>query len=303
VNVTAVPAAFAGQEWEVGKHVGLWRDAWQRFRRNRLAVAGLAFVAGLCLLALSAPLLTALHILADPYQQDVTKSYQGLSPAHPFGLDVLGRDVLSRVIHGAQISLAVGIGVQFIVLIIGTTVGLIAGYAGGRTDNLLMRFTDIMFSFPDLLFVLIIVASFGPTFINIFLAIGVVYWTTLARLVRGQVLAIKETEFIEAARASAARPLRIVFRHLLPNTLGPIIVTLTFGVPQAIFTEAVLSFLGIGVRPPTPDWGVMVNEGYSAIFSYPYLVLFPSLAIGLTTLAFTFVGDGLRDALDPRMRR
>jgi oligopeptide transport system permease protein len=300
---TAVPTALADQQWEVSEHIGLWQDAWRRFRRNKLAVAGLVFIAVLGILALAAPLLTALHVLADPYQQDVARSYEGFTPAHPFGRDALGRDVLSRVIYGARISLAVGVGVQFLVLVIGTTIGLLAGYSGGRTDNLLMRFTDIIYSFPDLLFVLIIVATFGPSFANIFIAIGVIYWTTLARLVRGQVLAMKETEFVEAARAGGARPFRIVFRHLLPNALGPIIVTLTFGVPQAIFTEAVLSFLGIGVRPPTADWGVMVNDGYSAIFAYPHLVLFPSIAIGLTTLAFTFVGDGLRDALDPRMRR
>jgi oligopeptide transport system permease protein len=303
MSVTVLSPALTEQQWEVAQHVGLWSDAWRRFRRNRLAVIGFVFVILLILMAAFAPLLTALRILPDPNQQDVVDSYQGFSLAHPFGLDALGRDVFSRVIYGAQISLSVGIGVQIIVLVIGGAIGLIAGYAGGRTDNLLMRFTDIMYSFPDLLFVLIIVAAFGPSFVNILVAIGIVYWTTLARLIRGQVLALKETEFIEAARASAARPLRIMVRHVLPNTLGPIIVTLTFGVPQAIFTEAVLGFLGVGVRAPTADWGTMVNDGYSAIFAYPHLVLFPSIAIGLTTLAFTFVGDGLRDALDPRMRR
>jgi oligopeptide transport system permease protein len=300
---TAIPAAMAEQEWEVAVHVGLWRDAWQRFRRNKVAVIAAAFVVLLVLAAIFAPLLTALHVLQDPYQQNVAQSYEGFSPAHPFGRDALGRDELTRVIYGARISLSVGIGVQVIVLVIGTTIGLVSGYAGGWVDNLLMRFTDIMYSYPDLLFVLIIVATLGPSFINIFVAIGVIYWTTLARLVRGQVLSLKEMEFVEAARATGARPFNVVFRHLLPNTLGPIIVTLTFGVPQAIFTEAVLSYLGVGIRPPTADWGVMVNEGYSAIFSYPHLVLFPSIAIGLTTLAFTFLGDGLRDALDPRMRR
>jgi oligopeptide transport system permease protein len=300
---TAIPAALAGQDWGVATHVGLWRDAWQRFRRNRVAVVAAAFVVLLVLLAISCPLLTALHVLADPYQQNVAQSYAGFSPAHPFGRDALGRDELTRVIYGARISLSVGIGVQVIVLLIGTLIGLVAGYSGGWVDNLLMRFTDIMYSYPDLLFVLIVVSTLGPSFVNIFVAIGIIYWTTLARLVRGQTLSLKEMEFVEAARATGAKPFRIVFRHLLPNALGPIIVTLTFGVPQAIFTEAVLSYLGVGIRPPTADWGVMVNEGYSAIFSYPHLVLFPAIAIGLTTLAFTFLGDGLRDALDPRMRR
>lgn len=299
---SAAPA-LGEQQWEVSEHIGLWQDAWQRFRRNRLAVAGLAFIVLIVLLAIVAPILTAIHVLDDPYSQNVNRAYGSFSVAHPFGLDQLGRDMLARTIYGARISLAVGVGVQAIVLVLGAGIGLVAGYAGGWVDNLLMRFTDIMYSYPDLLFVLIIVAAFGPSFFNIFIAIGVVYWTNLARLVRGQVLSLKEQEFVEAARASGAKPVRIMIRHLLPNTLGPIIVTLTFGVPQAIFTEAVLSYLGIGIRPPTADWGVMVNEGYAAIFSYPHLVLFPSIAIGLTTLAFTFVGDGLRDALDPRMRR
>jgi oligopeptide transport system permease protein len=179
----------------------------------------------------------------------------------------------------------------------------VAGYFGGRIDNALMRFTDVMYAFPDLLFVLIIVAALGPTFLNIFLAIGLVSWVGLARLVRGQVLSIKEKEYVEAARAGGTSPVNVILRHLVPNSLDPVIVTLTFGIPAAIFTEAVLDFLGVGLRPPQPSWGVMVFEGYAAVDAYPFVVIIPCVALLVTMLAFNFIGDGLRDALDPRMRR
>jgi oligopeptide transport system permease protein len=227
------------------------------------------------------------------------------------GSDELGRDTLSRLMFGAQISLAVGILVQVIILPIGLGIGLAAGYWGGRVDNILMRFVDIWYAFPDLLFVLVVVSVFQQTVGNnvigdllmIFGAIALVNWTGLARLVRGQVLSIKEKEFIEAARSSGSPPLKLILKHLLPNSLGPIIVTLTFGIPQAIFLEAVLSFIGFGIQPPTATWGQMVESGYENIYANPSSVVFPALAIGFTLLAFSFLGDGLRDALDPRMRR
>src|SRR6266850_87205 len=228
-------------DWEIGEHqIGLWQDAWQRFRRNRLALLGATLV---------------------------------------------------------------GILVQGIILPIGLAIGLTAGYFGGRIDNLLMRFTDIWYAFPDLIFVLVLVSVFGPSLLSIFGAIALVNWVGLARLVRGQVLSIKEKEFIEAARSSGSAPFKLIVKHLLPNSLGPIIVTLTFGIPQAIFLEAVLSFLGVGIQPPTPTWGQMVFDGYEAVYANPTSVVFPALAIGFTLLAFSFIGDGLRDALDPRMRR
>jgi oligopeptide transport system permease protein len=275
-----------------------------RFRRNRLAVGSLAFVVLLITLALIAPLLERFGLLQDPTAQDVVSNYLGPGAAHHIlGTDDLGRDVLSKVIFGSQVSLSIGILVQAIVLVIGGSIGLAAGYFGGWIDNLLMRFTDIMYAFPDLLFVLIIVAALGPTLLNIFVAIGLVSWVGLARLVRGQVLSIKEKEFVEAARAAGSSPIKIILKHLLPNSLGPVIVTLTFGIPAAIFTEAVLDFLGVGLRPPQPTWGVMVFEGYAAVDAYPYLVIIPCVALSMTMLAFNFIGDGLRDALDPRMRR
>ena len=301
----AAPALVLEQvDWENPEQIGLWSDAWMRFRRNRLAVGSLAFVVLLVTLAITAPILEHFGLLQDPTAQDVINSYAGPgTPHHIFGTDDLGRDVLAKVIFGSQVSLTIGIVVQAIVLVIGGTIGLVAGYFGGWIDNLLMRFTDIMYAFPDLLFVLIIVAALGPTLVNIFVAIGLVSWVGLARLVRGQVLSIREKEFVEAARAAGSSPFKIIAKHLLPNSLGPVIVTLTFGIPAAIFTEAVLDFLGVGLRPPQPSWGVMVFEGYAAVDSYPSLVIIPCLALSMTMLAFNFIGDGLRDALDPRMRR
>jgi oligopeptide transport system permease protein len=228
---------------------------------------------------------------------------------HPLGSDELGRDTLARLMYGSQISLTVGLLVQVIIFPIGLAIGLTAGYAGGRIDNLLMRFTDIWYAFPDLLFVLVVVSVWHPSgspffqLLPIFGAIALVNWVGLARLIRGQVLSIKEKEFIEAARSSGSAPIKLVLKHLLPNSLGPIIVTLTFGIPQAIFLEAVLSFLGVGIQPPTPTWGQMVFDGYEAVYANPTSAVFPALAIGCTLLAFSFIGDGLRDALDPRMRR
>ena len=303
----ALPAATIEQlgQWEVPEQqIGLWSDALQRFRRNRLAIAGAAVVLLLVLIAFGSPLLVQLHLIADPLKQHV--EFIEAAPGqngYAFGADELGRDTLSRLLFGSRVSLAVGIFVQAIILPIGLAIGLTAGYFGGRIDNLLMRFTDIWYAFPDLLFVLVVVSVFGPSLLTIFGAIALVNWVGLARLVRGQVLSIKEKEFIEAARSSGSAPAKLILKHLLPNSLGPIIVTLTFGIPQAIFLEAVLSFLGVGIQPPTPTWGQMVFDGYENIYANPTSVVFPALAIGFTLLAFSFVGDGLRDALDPRMKR
>jgi oligopeptide transport system permease protein len=305
--MAALPATAVEQmvEWEVAeKQIGLWTDAWHRFRRNRLAVLGASLVILLVIIAFVSPLLVHFGIIQDPLKQDVVNIEVGPGQAgHPLGADQLGRDTLARLLYGSRISLSVGILVQGIILPIGMAIGLAAGYAGGRIDNILMRFTDIWYAFPDLLFVLVVVSVLGPSLITIFGAIALVNWVGLARLVRGQVLSIKEKEFVEAARSSGSSPFKLVVKHLLPNSLGPIIVTLTFGIPAAIFLEATLSFLGVGIQPPTPTWGQMVFDGYEAVYANPTSVVFPALAIGFTLLAFSFVGDGLRDALDPRMKR
>jgi len=278
---------------------GLWRDAWRRLMRNKLAMGGLVIIGLLLLVAVFADFLAPY----DPTRLFPGTSYAPPSAAHWLGTDDVGRDVLSRLIHGARVSLAVGIFAQLIILTIGVTIGGIAGFFGSRVDNYLMRFTDVFYAFPDLLFVIIITAALGASFVNILIAIGLVNWTDLARLVRGQLMTLREREFVSAARSLGAPAVRIIVQHLLPNAAGPIIVRVTYGVPQAIFTEAVLSFIGLGVRPPMASWGTMIERGNQAIFSAPHMVLFPAVTIALTMLAFNFLGDGLRDALDPQNAR
>jgi oligopeptide transport system permease protein len=279
-------------------HHTLWGDAWVRLRRNKLAMAGGIFIIILALAAIFAPLIT-------PYgfaHQDLTAILQNPSSKHWLGTDGLGRDVFARLLYGARTSLAVGIFTQIIVLGIGLPIGAIAGYAGGRVDNILMRFVDVMYSFPDILLIILIKAILGGGIYQLFLAIGLVAWVDIARLVRGQMMSVKSRDFVAAARAMGGMGPYITERHLLPNSLGPIIVSVTFNVPRAIFTEAALSFIGIGVRPPTPSWGSMISDGYAVIFASWYQVFFPALAIALLMIAFTFLGDGLRDALDPKLR-
>jgi len=247
------------------------------------------------LVALAAPMLP----IKDPARQDLNAILASPGPEHPLGTDRLGRDTLSRLIHGARTSLAVGVLAQLIVLAVGIPVGVISGFAGARVDNLLMRGVDIVYAFPDLLLIILLRAIFGGSPYMMFIAIGLASWPTIARLVRGQVLSLKEGEYVLAARATGAGGRHIILRHLLPNALGPVIVAVTFLVPKAILAEAALSFIGIGVSPPTSSWGSMVNEGYGVIFVAYEQVLFPTIAIALLMMAFTFLGDGLRDLLDP----
>ena len=280
-------------------HHTLWGDAFVRLRRNRLAVVGAVIIISIALASIIVP-------LVSPYEfdeQNLNAVLEGPSSAHLLGTDGLGRDVFTRLFSGARTSLAVGVFTQLIVLAIGLPIGALAGYAGGRVDNLLMRFVDVMYAFPDLLLIILIRAILGGSIYMIFLAIGLVAWVNVARLVRGQILSLKQRDFTTAARAMGGSGPYITLRHLLPNSLGPVIVLVTFGVPRAIFAEAALSYIGIGVQPPTPSWGTMILDGYNNIFGAPYLVLFPAIAVGILMLAFTFLGDGLRDALDPRERR
>jgi oligopeptide transport system permease protein len=282
------------------RHRGLVQEALQRLLRNRLAVAAAAILILLGLVAVFAPVF-ATHELSDT-DFAAGKQYQGASADHWLGTDGLGRDWYSRLVHGTRTSMKIGVFSQLITLAIGLPIGLMAGYAGGRTDNLLMRFTDMVYAFPSLLLILLIAQVRGPSINNIILAIGIVGWTDIARLVRGQVQSLRGTEFILAAHSVGATGGRIMARHLLPNTLGPIIVAVTFGIPNAIFAEAALSFIGVGLPLGTPSWGTMVNQGYAAIDGSQVLVIAPATVIAVTLLAFTFLGDGLRDALDPRTR-
>ncbi len=296
------------------RQASLWGDAWRRLIRNRMAVLGGVVVLLLLVVALFAELDIAGHRISiapySPTKQDYSAVFQAPGTRHLLGTDNLGRDQLSRLIYGARVAVAVGIFTQLVILAIGVPIGAIAALAGGRVDNLLMRFTDIVYAFPDLLLIILLstVLRENPLknvwggLLIIFFAIGVVNWVNITRLTRGQLLSLKERDFVDAARALGGGSGHIIRKHLLPNALGPIIVSVTFGIPQAIFTEATLSFLGIGITPPNPSWGSMIQDGYQAIFAYPHLVVFPALAIAATLLAFTFLGDGLRDALDPRMK-
>jgi ABC-type dipeptide/oligopeptide/nickel transport system permease subunit len=227
---------------------------------------------------------------------------EGPSREYPLGTDQLGRDLLSRMIYGARVSMLVGLGAQVIVVLIGVPIGALSGYVGGRTDMFLTRFIDVMYAFPRLLFVILLMSMLGAGLVNIFIAIGLTGWVGIARQTRAQVLAIKEKEFVDGARALGAGFRRLLVRHILPNALTPIVVAVTFGIPEAIFTEAALSFIGVGINPPTPSWGQMVGEGQQYIRSYWHLCVFPSIAIAVTMLSFTFFGDGVRDALDPKLK-
>ncbi|MFN8592369.1 MAG: ABC transporter permease [Thermomicrobiales bacterium] len=284
------------------KQRSLWSDAWRRLIRNKLAVIGLFIVAAFALLAIFAPLLA-------PYDQkevvDVRLARASPSWLFPMGLDANGRDMFSRMLYGAQVSLVVGVLAQTIVLLIGIPVGAISGYFGGATDNVLMRLVDVIYAIPQLLMVLLFVNWWGPGLFNIFLAIGLVGWVTEARLVRGQFLSLRQQDYVSAAQVAGAPGGYIIRKHMLPNSLTPIIVAITFGIPTAIFTEAALSFVGVGIRPPQASWGQMVAEGSKPgyIQTDPHMLLFPVLAIGLTMLGFSFLGDGLRDALDPKGNR
>jgi ABC-type dipeptide/oligopeptide/nickel transport system permease subunit len=276
----------------------LWRDAVRRLLRNRLAVIGGAVVIALCAVALLADVLAPL-----PYTKtNFGRLNEPPSRDYPLGTDQVGRDLLSRMIYGARVSMLVGLGAQVIVVLIGVPIGALSGQVGGRLDLVLMRLVDVMYAFPNLLFVILVMSMLGAGLMNIFIAIGLTGWVGIARQTRGQVLALREKEFVEGARALGAGFGRVLLRHVLPNALTPIVVAVTFGIPQAIFTEAALSFIGVGINPPTPSWGQMVGEGQQYLRTYWHLCVFPSIAIGITMLSFTFLGDGVRDALDPKLK-
>jgi oligopeptide transport system permease protein len=314
------------------KQRSLWGDAWYRLTRNKAAMAGIAVIGLMFVVAITAgfdtypfdtsnahPILAPYDprnpftadgkqapVLADP----VWAGTQFVDSRYLFGTDNLGRDILSRLIYSARVSLIVGFIPVTIVFLIGASVGMLAGYVGKWVDQLLMRVTDVIYAFPDLLFLLILVATLRNTdfgnimsgLVLIFVGLAIVGWVGMARLWRGQVLSLKEKEFIEAARAIGASPLRIMTKHLFPNALAPALVAISFGIPGAMLAEAGLSFIGIGVKPPTPTWGVMINEGFLVFSTSPWPVMLPAVCIAIVMLSFTFLGDGLRDALDPRMK-
>jgi oligopeptide transport system permease protein len=282
----------------------IWRDTMRRLLRNKVATAAGIYIVLLTLAAVFAGPVT-------PYERDepdFVNNRQGPSAEHWFGTDELGRDVFTRVVYGARVSLGVAFVGSITAMIIGVAYGAISGYAGGWLDDLMMRFVDLMFGFPTLLFVILMMLVIPPNssntklMVGLFVALGVVSWLNVSRLVRGQFLSLREKEFVEAARATGATPMRIVGRHLLPNSVGPVIVWLTLQIPNLILTEATLSFIGLGVKPPIPSWGQMLSDGWRAMRTSEHLAIFPGLAITVTMLAFNFLGDGLRDALDPTLR-
>ncbi len=322
----------------------LWTDAFYRLIRNRASVIGGTIIIVLILMALLAPVIAPqgydVQVLPDNHAvprwltyvfpsmkpKGTPGGYVTIANQYPIGADDHGRDLLVRIIYGAQVSLAVAFVGPIISLLVGTTYGTISGYLGGRADNIMMRLVDVLYAFPSLLFIILLMAffrnppqnpqttweqfrfslslidrRFGGMFF-IFIGIGLTAWENMARLARGQILSVKEKEFIEAARTIGAKPGRIMFRHILPNIIGPLVVAETLAIPSYISTEAFLSFIGLGVNRPTPSWGSMIADGSQSIRSYPHEAIFPALALAITMFAFNFLGDGLRDALDPRLR-
>ena len=272
--------------------------AWRRFKRYRPGLVGLAFIGLLVLFAL----FPGLFAPYDPIAQDTAMRGARPSWAHPLGFDHVGRDILSRIIWGSRIAMLVGIGATAIAVTIGVTVGAVAGFFGGWVDSVLSRFVDTLMAFPTLVLLIVLAAIIGPSLVTVVVVIGTTTWASYARVVRADVLSLRERDFVLAARALGARQTRLIFRHILPNALGPVIVLASLGVGGIIILESALSFLGLGVQPPTPSWGAMISDGRAFIRHYPQIAIVPGVMITLTVLAFNLFGDGLRDALDPRQR-
>lgn len=328
--------ALAGGMPLTQKRENLWVDAFRRLIRNRAAVVGGTIVIILIVMAVFAPQIAPRSFEKQVLNDQNTvpawllsvfptmKPYGRISNDYLLGADYVGRDLFSRIVYGARVSLTVAFIGPLISLLIGTIYGSISGYFGGRVDNIMMRIVDVLYAFPGLLFIILLLAFFRSTLTRIepgtftysisqldarlggmlfiFVGIGLTAWETMARLTRGQVLSVREKEFIEAARTIGASNLRIMFRHILPNIIGPLVVAETLAIPGYISTEAFLSFIGLGVNPPTPSWGSMIADGAQVIRTYPNQTVFPALALAITMFAFNFLGDGLRDALDPRLR-
>ncbi len=292
----ALPSTPAGEI----RGRSLWQDALRRLLRNRAAVVAMVLLAIIALMALFAPWLSP-----HPYDEiywDRIAAPPDFANGHWFGTDGNGRDLFVRTLYGARVSLMVGVLATGVSLVIGVTWGAIAGFFGGRIDNAMMRFVDVMYSLPFMFFVILLMVVFGRHIFLIFIAIGAVEWLTMARIVRGQTLSVKGREFVEAGRAAGVSNRRIITRHIVPNVLGPVVVYVTLTVPQVILIESFLSFLGLGVQEPLTSWGVLIAEGAAQMESSPWMLFFPAAFLATTLFCFNFIGDGLRDALDPRDR-
>ena len=274
------------------------QDVWRRFRRNRVAVVGVITIVVFVTCAILAPLIAPY----SPTKVHLNDQFLPPSLQHLCGTDVYGRDIFSRIIYGARISLLIGLIPTSIAMFIGTVVGVAGGFEGGWLDTVLMRLGDVVMAFPSLILAMVVTYTLGASLFTLFIALSVVGWAGAARVVRAQTLSLKERDFVLASKAVGVRRHGIMFRHIIPNCLAPILILLTLGIPAAIMAEAGLSFLGVGAQPPTPSWGLMINEAQQYIFSAPWASIFPGLAILVVVLAFNFVGDGLRDALDPFLK-
>ena len=274
----------------------LWLDAWIKLRKNRMALFGFAVLLILCVVSLLTPWIA-------PYsyeEQDLMLGATPPSAAHWLGTDIFGRDMLTRIMYGGRVSLMVGFIATAVALVIGILWGSIAGFVGGRVDAVMMRIVDIMYALPFMIFIVLLMVVFGRNILLLFVAIGAVEWLTMARIVRSQVMALRKQEFVEAAYSMGLTRWAIIRRHIIPNTLGPVIVYTTLTIPSVMLLEAFLSFLGLGIQPPQSSWGLLINYGVETMEEYPWLLIFPGVTLSLTLFALNFLGDGLRDALDPR---
>lgn len=292
---TSPPRTLAQQQIH---HRSELSRSWARFKRYRPGIVGLAFILLLCIMAIAAPLLAPY----SPYDVDTSRLGEGPSLSHPFGFDQIGRDVLSRTIYGSRVALLVGLIATGIAVAIGTTIGAVGGYFGGWVDSLLSRITDTLMAFPILALLVTLSAVLGPSLQTVIIVIGTTLWATYARVVRADVLSLRERDFVQAARAAGATDTRIIFRHIVPNVLGSVIVIATLGIGSIIIIEAALSFLGLGVQAPTASWGSDLSAARVSMRNYPHIAIVPGMMITLTVLAFNVLGDGLRDALDPRQK-
>lgn len=279
--------------------VTYWQDAWRRLKSNKLALGGLIIVALMVVFVAVGPMLSPYSYFEQNY--DITN--QGPSAAHLFGTDQFGRDILTRVMYGGRISLTIGFVVSVLNLVIGVIYGGISGYVGGKVDDIMMRIVDILYSIPMMIYVILLILVLDAGMVSIIVGISISSWVGMARMVRGQILSLKEQEFVLAAKTLGASPVRILFKHLIPNTMGPIIVNMTLAIPSAIFTESFLSYIGLGISAPNASWGTLCSEAMKGWLTYPYQLFFPAMAICITIFAFQLLGDGLRDALDPKMRK
>lgn len=297
-STSSPPPAFAATQLPSAHQLNFWYDVWRRFSRNRQAMLGMFMLAVLVFAAVFAGFVAPY----DPVKINLKLQFDPPSLAHLFGTDFYGRDVLSRVIYGMRISLLIGLIPSFIAVAIGTVLGLLSGYHGRWTDTLIMRFADIILAFPSILLAMVVTYTLGASLYTLFIALSVVGWAEVARVVRSQTLSLKERDFVTASRSIGGDGQRIMFRHILPNTFAPVIVLLTLSIPGAILAEAGLSFLGVGAQPPTPSLGLMVSEGQQYLFKAPWASVMPGFAILFVVLAFNFAGDGLRDAMDPYLK-